>query len=230
MSSNMTWPTKKLGENEKELIDKLVLILIKYEKLGLNNSNLYKELKENITDQQWVSKIAQTLNKVQNSERIFNISKEINQNKNDQRVLEMFAEFDVADRLVNTKFFGTFDELEYLPQDGHKRQPDFLAISGTSITPVEVKLLSPQDLNEKKFFQKLIDKVNDHAIEQLKGYYTVHKFKSGMIFIWTHYQIQLHNIEYYALKKYFKEKVLKQDFEITIICILSNLGLWDFYV
>lgn len=56
----------------------------------------------NLKDQTWVNEIQDVLNKVKNGKSIFSISKEITKQKNDQRVLEMFAEFDVAKRLVNT--------------------------------------------------------------------------------------------------------------------------------
>lgn len=205
-------------------------ILRRYEKLGLTNSALYSELRNNLKNQTWINEIQEVLNKVKNSKSIFSISKEITKQKNDQRVLEMFAEFDVAKRLVNTKFFGTFESIEYLLKNNQTRQPDFLAKSNNSITPVEAKLLSPQDLDERKFFQKLIDKVNNHALKQLQSYYQLEKFKSGMIFVWSHHSINLPNIKYSDLEKYFKKQVSKQNFSVTIICILSNFGLWDFYI
>lgn len=219
-------PTKKLGE-VNQLIEP---ILRKYEKLGLTNSPLYSELKNNLKDQTWISEIQEVLTKVKNGKSIFSIGKEITKQKNDQRVLEMFAEFDVAKRLVSTKFFGTFESVEYLLRNGQIRQPDFLAKSKTSVTPVEVKLLSPQDLDERKFFQKLIDKINNHALKQLQSYYRLEKFKSGMIFIWSHRSIQLSNIQYSDLENYFKKQVPQQDFSVTIVCMLSNYGLWDFYI
>lgn len=219
-------PTKKLGE-VNQLIEP---ILRKYEKLGLTNSALYSELKNNLKEQTWINEIQEVLNKVKNSKSIFSISKEITKQKNDQRVLEMFAEFDVAKRLVNTKFFGTFENVEYLLRNGQIRQPDFLAKSKISVTPVEVKFLSPQDLDERKFFQKLIDKINNHALKQLQSYYRLEKFESGMIFIWSHRSIQLPNIQYSDLKNYFKKQIPKQDFSITVVCILNNFGLWDFYI
>lgn len=205
-------------------------ILRKYEKLGLTNSALYSELKNNLKDQTWVNEIQDIFNKVENSKSIFSISKEITKQKNDQRVLEMFAELDVAKRLVNTNFFGTFESIEYLSRNSRIRQPDFLAKYQDSITPVEVKLLSPQNLDERKFFQKLIDKVNNDALKQLQSYYQLEKFKLGMIFMWSHHSIQLPNIQYNDLKKYIEKQVSKQNFCVTIICILSNFGLWDFYV
>ncbi len=219
-------PTIELNE-VNQLIEP---ILRKYEKLGLTNSALYSELKNNLKDQAWINSIQKVLNKVKNGKSIFSIIKEITEQKSDQRVLEMFAEFDVAKRLVNTKFFGKFESVEYLLRNGQMRQPDFLAKSKNSITPVEVKLLSPQNLDERKFFQKLIDKVNDDALKQLQGYYQLEKFKSGMIFIWSHHSIHLPNIQYSNLKKYFKKQVPEQNFSVTIVCILSSFGLWDFYI
>jgi len=223
----MNKSTTAKSEEVNQLIEP---ILRKYEKLGLINSALYSELKNNLKDQTWINEIQEVLNKVKDGKSIFSISKEITKQKNDQRVLEMFTEFDVAKRLTNTKFFGTFEDVEYLLRNGRMRQPDFLARSKNSITPVEAKLLSPQNLDGRKFFQKLIDKVNNHALKQLQSYYQLEKFQSGMIFVWSHHSIQLPNIQYSDLEKYFKKQAPKQNFSVTIICILSSLGLWDFYI
>ncbi|MCL4359785.1 hypothetical protein M1555_00825 [Patescibacteria group bacterium] len=218
-------------DSVKKEIEKLIQpILDKYEKLDLQTSPIYIKLKNNLQNQSWVSSAQAVLNKIKNSNSIFYISKEITRNKNDQRVEEMFAEFDVATRLVNTKFFGNFSEVEYLPKSNYNRSPDFLAKNRSVITPVEVKLLSPQGLDEKKFFQKLIDKVNNQALYQLESYYQIQKFGSGIVFIWSHQPIGLQNITYNNLKTYFEKSVPKQKFNLTIICILSNLGLWDFYL
>lgn len=205
-------------------------ILQKYVKLGLMNSDLYIKLQNDSQNQTWINNIQTVLSKVKNSNYIFSISKEINKDKNDQRVREMFAEFDVAQRLVNNKFFGSFNNVEYLIKDRNHRRPDFLAYEDNNPVPVEVKFLTPQDLNEKKFFQKLIDKVNDHALQQLKSFYEEKQFKKGVIFIWSDKPVQLANITYPKLEKYFREKASKQKFEVTIICILSGLSLWDFYI
>ncbi|KKP67080.1 MAG: hypothetical protein UR68_C0014G0009 [Candidatus Roizmanbacteria bacterium GW2011_GWA2_35_19] len=205
-------------------------ILQKYIKLGLNNSDLFKQLQKDLQNQIWVDKIQTVLSKVKNSNYIFSISTEINKDKNDQRVREMFAEFDVAQRLLNTKFFGSFTNVEYLIKDKNYRSPDFLVYENASPVPVEVKFLTPQDLNEKKFFQKLIDKINNHALQQLNSFYEEKQFKKGVIFIWSDKPVKLANITYSKLEEYFKEKVSKQKFEVTIICILSGLGLWDFYI
>src|SRR4030042_461378 len=107
------WPVKKLGEVEK-LIQP---ILAKYEKLVLQPSPIYVELKNNLQNQGGVNSLQAILDKVKNASYIFYIGKEITKDKNDQRVEEMFAEFDVAKRLVNTKFFGAFSEVEYLPRN-----------------------------------------------------------------------------------------------------------------
>ena len=214
----------------EQVIQAVEPILRRYKKLGLTNSILYSELKNNLKDQTWINEVQEILNKVKNSKSIFSISKEITRQKNDQRVLEMFAEFDVAKRLVNTEFFGRFEKVEYLLKNSQTRQPDFLARSKNSVTPVEVKLLSPQNLDEKKFFQKLIDKVNNHALKQLQGYYQLEKFDSGMVFIWSHRSIQLPNIKYTDLKQYLEKQISAQNFKVVIICILSKFGLWDFYI
>lgn len=210
--------------------NQLSLMLRKYENLGLNESATYKFLKEKTNDNTWTLNIGTTLSKIKNAEKMFNISKQINSTKNDQRVDEVFAEFDTADRIVNKKFFGNFDKVEYLSPLKNKRQPDFLTERNTIVTPVEVKLLSPQDLKEDKFFAKLIDKINDHALPQLKSYYSEKPFKNGMIFIWSHQPVELANLQYDDLESWFEKKVVKQDFEVTIICILYKLGMWEFYI
>lgn len=220
------WQTKKLDE-VNQLIEP---ILQKYIKLGLTNSDLFKHLENDLENQTWIDNIQTVLIKVKNSKYIFSISKEINKNKNDQRVREMFAEFDVAQRLVNVRFFRSFSSVEYLIKDRNHRRPDFLAYENGNPVPVEVKFLTPQDLDKKKFFQKTIDKVNDHALRQLNSFYKEQHFEKGIIFIWSDKPIQLSNITYPKLKKYFKEKVSKQKFEVIIICILSGLSLWDFYI
>lgn len=217
---------KKSGDAER-LIQP---ILDKYVKLGLQTSYIYVELKSNLQNQTWVDSLQAILDKVKNSSSIFRISKEITKVKNDQRVEEMFAEFDVAKKLATTKFFGNFSEVEYLLKSVDSRSPDFLAKSNDQITPVEVKLLSPQGLDEKKFFQKLIDKVNNQAIKQLGNFYQGHQFDTGIIFVWSHQPIALQNISYHNLKAYFERSIPKPKFKVTIICILSNLGLWDFYL
>lgn len=214
----------------KQVIQVVEPTLRKYKKLGLTNSALYSELKNNLKDQIWMNEVQEILNKVKNSKSIFSISKEITKQKNDQRVLEMFAEFDVAKQLVNTGFFGTFERVKYLLKNNQMRQPDFSARSKSSVTPIEVKMLSPQNLDERKFFQKLIDKVNNYALKQLQGYYQLEKFESGMIFIWSYCSTQLPNIKYTDLKQYLEKQISAQNFKIVIICILSKLGLWDFYI
>ncbi len=221
-----SWQTKKLGD-VKNLIEP---ILQKYTNLGLTNSDLFKQLQNNLQNQIWINHIQTVLNNVKNGEYIFRITKEINKDKNDQRVREMFAEFDVAERLTNKKFFGSFTNVEYLIKDKNIRRPDFLAYEDGNPIPVEVKFLTPQDLNEKKFFQKLINKVNDHALKQLESFYNEKQFKKGMIFIWTDEPIKLGNIPNYELEKDFSEKVSRPKFKVTVIYIVSGSGLWDFYI
>lgn len=198
--------------------------------MGLTNSAFYSELKNNLADTDWICKINKVLNKINNGRHIFSISKEITKEKNDQRVQEMFAEFDVAQRLIDEKFFGNFNKIEYLSRSNTVRQPDFVAESKTSITPIEIKLLSPTISDERKFFQKIIDKVNKHAIGQLKNYHNITEFKTGMIFLWTHKPIPLHNIPYGDLKKTITNQVQKQRFNLTIVCMFTGYGLWDFHI
>src|SRR3989344_8763213 len=105
-----------VGENKtkKILIDKLNLIVTKYEKLSLDTTN-YQLLLSLIKDDKWLDEAAGLIQKVENLEKIFDVSKEISKEKNDRKIDEMFAEYDVASRLMNVRFFGSFSQAEYIP-------------------------------------------------------------------------------------------------------------------
>lgn len=205
------------------------LLIAKYEKLGIV-TDMYHILCRLAVDEVWLKRIAELLDKVENSEKILNISKQINAVKNDQRVDEAFAEIDTIDNLSNSRFYGTFDGVVYQPPEKNKRWPDIVAFNGKSHIPVEVKLLTPQDLDENKFFQKLIDKVNNHALPQLLAYYNEHPFERGFIFVRTYKPVPLQNLEYYDLKNWIELKVPKQKFETVIMFVQYGMGMWDFYV
>ena len=114
------WPTKKLGE----VVQLIEPILRKYEKLGLTESILYSKLKNNLKNQTWIDETQRVLNKVKNSKSIFSINKEITKDKNDQRVLEMFSEFDGARWLAQGAIDGQYDEIQYL-----KKKPNNINIT-----------------------------------------------------------------------------------------------------
>lgn len=205
----------------------LALIINKYEKLDIDTPD-YRFLKGAVSDVSWLTRLVCVIEKVENLEKVFNVSKEINSTKSDQRLSEAFAEFDTADRFVNTKFFGDYEKLTYIPRDKNKRRPDFVAEKMGAFTPIEVKLLSPSDLDESKFFQKFLDKINKHALPQLKSYYDDCKFESSFIFVWTHEPVRLQNLEYYDLRQWLESKVERQEFGVTIMFMQYGLGMWDF--
>lgn len=214
----------------KEILrTKINLIIAKYEKLGLDTP-VYKDLKRLVADEKWLADTAMIMSKVANSDKIFNISKEVNTQKNDQRVDEAFAEFDTARNIATTRFYGTFDTVTYLPEAKDRRWPDFVAQNADGPTPVEVKLLTPLDLSETKFFQKFVDKVNDHALPQLASYYQQNPFEKGFIFVWSYHPVQLQNLQYNDLEKWLKAQVPKQQFDLVVLCNLYGRGMWDFHI
>jgi hypothetical protein len=210
-----------------ELRRKIEVIVARYERLELKTPD-YQFLKDILNDAAWMSKTANLISKVDNLEKVFNISKEITVAKNDQRLSEAFAELDTADRLVNTKFFGNYDHLTYIPTEKNKRRPDFVAMKGIEITPVEVKLLTPADLDENKFFQKFIDKINNHALPQLESYHKDYPFERSYIFVWTYQPVRLENLEYYDLREWVDKRVERKNFNVTILFMQYMRGMWDF--
>ncbi len=214
---------------KEQLRRQITLILDKYDKLGIQ-TDLYAQLKQLVNDEHWLSETASLFEGVENLDKTLNISKQITKDKNDQRVNEAFAEIDVARYLATTRFYGDFDKVTYQRAQKDKRWPDIVAEADDNLTPVEVKLLSPQGLNEDKFFQKLVDKLNKHAIPQLIDFHSQRQFDSGYVFVMTYHPIELQNIQYDELKKRIEEDVPKQEFEVVIICQLYGRGLWDFHI
>lgn len=213
----------------------LSLVVQKYESLGLEESLTYKFLKEKVADNTWTLFIGTTLSKVKNAEIIFNISKQINSTKNDQRVDEAFAELDTLIRLITVKFFGSFIGVEYIPTSNQSKTPDFVATteSGQHV-PVEVKVLSPQESSRDKFFGKFIDKLN-YAKQQLEAYEALNpSFSNAMVFVWIHRPIDrqaiAHN-DYLDLENLVTSKITSTSFDLTVVTIFSDItDLWDFHI
>jgi len=213
---------------EHELRTSVENIISKLEKLGLTTSPNYIGLKANLDNPQWIADIVAVLDKVPEAHKIFQISGQINATRNDQKIDEAFAEYDTTEKLVNSKFFGNFDELTYLPPNGVTRRPDLVGRLGEVVTPIEVKLLTPQELAPTKFFQKILDKLNKDAIPQLAAYKAEANFETGMVFVWSYQPVTLADLDYYVLKDWFEKKVDRQEFTIKVICVLYGKGLWDF--
>ena len=210
------------------LRNKLQTIIAKYERLNLDTPQ-YRSLVKMVKDEKWLKERAEIMSKIVNSEKIFDVSKEISAQKNDVRLDEAFAELDTGKNLATTGFYGTFDTVIYQPPEKNKRWPDFIAKNKTGITPVEVKLLTPSDLSETKFFQKFIDKVNNHAMPQLDSFYATQRFEHSYIFIWSYQPIPLHKLEYGDLRNWVDSKVIKPtDYDVTLLCNFYGIGMWDF--
>lgn len=222
----MIVPIKKLGEIEK-LIQP---ILQKYEKLSLFSSPVYIQLKGYLKDSGWISGVQAVLDQVENARSIFSIVSEINAQKNDQKVLEMFSEFDAAGWLIKGVIDGKYDRIVYINRSNHNKSPDFVAYRGVSIFPIEVKMLSPQDTAEDKFISKVIAKVNNEAIPQFKEFAQQNQVTSGIILIWTHHPIKLERITYSDLDKAIKQYVIRPGFLFGIFVTIYMHGIWDFYL
>jgi len=210
--------------------NRLELILERYKKLGLTHSPLYKNLEQKLLDQAWIDSLVDLLSKVENSEAIFYVNKEITKGKNDQRVLEMFSEIDGARWLVKGSIDGKYDRIFYLKKDPITRSPDFLAIRNGEKYAAEIKMLSPQSTNENKFILRMISKIGKEAIPQLLSFFSHERFTKGLIFIWTYELIHLENIDYNTLDQMLKQKIKKQTFPIGIYMTLYRYGLWDFHL
>jgi len=181
-----------------------------------------------VEDEIWLKNQVAVMDKVANSEKIFDVSKEINIQKNDVRLDEAFAELDTAKNLATTGFYGKYDRVTYQPPEKDRRWPDIIAENSSGKTPVEVKLLTPEDLSETKFFQKFIDKVNNHALPQLDSYYVAQPFTHGYVFVWSYKPIPLQNLHYYDLKKWVDSRVRKPEYDVTLLCNFYGIGMWDF--
>ena len=222
----MTWATKKLGE-----VEKLVQpILQKYERLSLFDSSVYIQLKGYLEDSSWTSGVQTVLDQVENAESIFSIVSEITAQKNDQKVLEMFSEFDAARWLIKGAIDGKYDRIVYIKRSSGSKSPDFVAYRGISIFPTEVKMLSPHDTAEDKFVSRVIAKVNNEAIPQLQEFAKQNQITKGIILIWTHHPIKLERITYNDLDKSVKRFVIRPGFSFGIFVTIYMHGIWDFYL
>ncbi|MBL7155071.1 MAG: hypothetical protein ISS88_01010 [Candidatus Portnoybacteria bacterium] len=222
----MSWPTKKSGEVEK-LIQP---ILKKYERLNLTTSPLYVELKKDLQDQEWINGVYNVFHQVENARSIFSIVSEITVQKNDQKVLEMFSEIDAAKWLIKGAIDGKYNRIVYLKKDTSGKSPDFVTYREGEILPIEVKMLSPQDVAENRFISKVIAKINDEAIHQLIEFKKKNQISRGIILFWTHQPIRLENVTYDELNQSLNQKVIKSDFPLCVFVTIYKHGIWDFYL
>lgn len=205
-------------------------ILEKYKRLYLTDSLMYAELKSDLRKPYWVNDLDNVLQNVENAKSIFSIVSEINYQKNDQKVLEMFSEIDAAKRLINGAIDGKYDRIIYLKKNVRGKSPDFVAYRKKDTFPMEVKMLSPQDIAENNFVAKVIAKINDEAIHQLAEFGKQNQITRGSILFWTHQPIRLEKIIYNELNKTIKQKVVKPDFPLGVFVIIYKHGIWDFYL
>lgn len=176
---------------KEHIIIKIKQMLKRYEKLGLTDSFLYKQLQQDITNEVWLSRLADTLTRVRSADKILDVVGQMTRDECDQRLMAMFAEIDTAMRLTDWAkgFFGTFTDAEYLPRK-NKRQPDFKAWNGEQVLPVETKTIGRAEVIDiDKFMTKVVKKITSDALPQLTSFYEATPFTHGIIFIWTQQQI-----------------------------------------
>ena len=103
---------------KEHIIDKMNLMLKRYERLGLTDSFLYKQLQNDINSEPWLNQLADTLTKVRDADKILDVVGQMTKDESDRRLMAMFAEIDTALRLTEWAkgFFGTFTDAEYLPR------------------------------------------------------------------------------------------------------------------
>lgn len=217
---------------------KLQLMLACYEKLGLTDSWLYGRLKAWSEDEQWLKSTAETLSKVKNSEKIFDVIGQITKEEADQRLVTAFAEYDTAIRLTDwaKNFFGEFTDAEYLPQK-NTRQPDFKALSRGNVVPIETKTFKgTDDIKSAKFNAKVIKKLSKEALPQLKSFYKETPFEQGIIFIWTQQHILADAVRHNSYAE-LRQAILSEidtsglAFDTQVIILFANPpDLWDFYI
>lgn len=222
---------------QEYIATKIRLMLKRYEKLGLTDSWLYRELQHDLANQDWLNEVAATLSEITNSEKIFDIVSQINAAEGDHRVMTMFAEYNTAKRLTGWArgFFGTFTKAEYLPRK-NTSQPDFKAWNGNSVMPVETKTLGagvgPIEL--PRFEDKFLKKIWRDALPQLGSFYREAPFDEGIIFIWTQQYIQTSDPRAHAyneLRQRVEGEIDMTDypFDVQIITMFANpLDLWGF--
>ncbi|HUC89400.1 MAG TPA: hypothetical protein VMR45_01230 [Patescibacteria group bacterium] len=220
------------------VIAKIELVLKRYEKLGLTASPFYQELKHDLTNDKWLDEIVDTITKVKNGEKIFDIVGQITAADNDHRIVTMFAEYDTARRLTDwaKNFFGTFTDAEYLPRK-NKKQPDFKAWNGDKVLPVETKTLgdSAATIEAEKFNNKFLKKISQDALPQLASFYEEMPFDEGIIFVWTQLRVQPSQDRrvdaYLGLRQRVEQDIdmSSHAFDVKIITMFTNpLDLWDF--
>lgn len=221
---------------KEHIQNKIQLMLARYEKLGLQDSPLYMQLKHWVSDEVWLEGVVKTLGEVRNGEKIFDIVGQISRDDADLRITTMFAEYDTARRLTSwaKNFFGNFTEAEYMPRK-NKRQPDFKVWNNNQVMPVETKTINGlTDIEAEKFYMKVVKKVRDDALPQLSSFYEETPFSKGIIFIWTQQHVKADEVRHNsyneqgdAIRKAISAEGLV--FDIQIIIMFSNpLDLWDY--
>lgn len=215
---------------------KIQLMLNRYEKFGLQNSSLYKQLQEGLQDEQWLGDIIDTCIKVRNGEKIFDIVGQLTKDEADNRLMTMFAEFDTAKRLTNwaKNFFGRFADAEYLPRT-NKKQPDFKVWQGDKAMPVESKAFKgTAEIETEKFYAKVIKKISSDALPQLKSFYNKTPFERGIVFIWTQQNVEaqaVRNNSYNELRVAIQKEIDTDGlgFDTQVIIMFANpYDLWNF--
>lgn len=219
------------------VVAKIELVLKRYEKLGLTSSPFYQELKQDVTNDKWLDEIVDTITKVRNGEKIFDIVGQITAADNDHRIVTMFAEYDTARRLTDwaKDFFGTFTDAEYLPRK-NKKQPDFKVWDNGKVLPVETKTLgdSAAIVEAEKFNNKFLKKISQNALPQLASFYEETPFDEGIVFVWTQLRIQPSDDRrvdaYWNLRQQVERDIdmSSYPFDVKIITMFTNpLDLWD---
>lgn len=218
-------------------IEKINQILIRYEKLGLTNSFIYKQLQNDVKNEAWLKQLEGTLTKVRNSNKILDVVGQLTIDEADQRLMAMFAEIDTAMRLTDWAkgFFGTFTDAEYLVRK-NKRQPDFKVWRNDEVLPVETKTIGQAEIiDADRFMAKVIKKITKVALLQLISFYEDTPFNQAIVFIWTQQRINL-NINnrrvdaYWELRQKIESlETLNNAFDTQIIIMFANpYDLWDY--
>ena len=221
------------------IIDKINLMLKRYEKLELTDSFLYKQLQDDINNEPWLNQLADTLTKVRDADKILDVVGQMTKDESDRRLMAMFAEIDTAMRLTEWAkgFFGTFTYAEYLPRK-NKRQPDFKAWNGKQVMPVETKTIGRAEIiDADKFMAKVLKKITTDALPQLASFYEDTPFEHGIIFIWTQQRLNFEvggrridgYLELRQLVEYLDNSELAFDTQI-ILMFANPYDLWDYRI
>jgi hypothetical protein len=222
---------------KEHIINKIDLMLKRYEKLGLTDSFLYKQLQNDIKNDAWLVQLADTLTKVKNADKILDVVGQMTKDGSDQRLMAMFAEIDTAMRLTEWAkgFFGTFNDAEYLERK-NKRQPDFKAWNGDQVMPVETKTIGRAEIIDvDKFMAKVLKKITTDALPQLASFYEDTTFEQGIIFIWTqqrlNFEVGGRRVDGYWELRQQVEAIENSEvsFDTQIIIMFANpYDLWDY--